>query len=108
MSAPFKLSHTSGLILHTISRGYRYGFDIMDVTGLPSGTVYPALRRLEREKWMQSNWEDEQSAQQRPARKYYRLTRLGRSALEEALRRYPLLSQIAPRDKEQPPTRSRV
>jgi DNA-binding PadR family transcriptional regulator len=108
MNAPLKLSHTSGLILHTISRGYRYGFDIMDVTGLPSGTVYPALRRLERQAWVQSSWEDEQSAPQRPARKYYRLTRLGKSALEEALRRYPLLSQIAPRDKAQPHARSQV
>lgn len=103
-----KLSHTSGLILHTISRGYRYGFDIMDVTGLPSGTVYPALRRLERDAWLLSSWEDEQSAPQRPARRYYRLTRLGKSALEEALRRYPLLSQIAPKDKAQPHARSQA
>lgn len=108
MDAPLTLSHTSGLILQTVSRGYRYGFDIMDVTGLPSGTVYPALRRLEREGWVQSSWEDEQLAQQRPARKYYRLTRLGTSALEEALRRYPLLSQMAPRDKAQPRARSRI
>ena len=39
MDIPVKLSHTSALILQTISHGYRYGFDIMDVTGLPSGTV---------------------------------------------------------------------
>ena len=50
MDTPVKLSHTSALILQTISQGYCYGFDIMDVTGLPSGTVYPALRRLERER----------------------------------------------------------
>src|SRR5438132_628697 len=43
METPVNLSHTSALILQTISHGYRYGFDIMDVTGLPSGTVYPAL-----------------------------------------------------------------
>ena len=49
MNSPVKLSHTAALILQTISQGYCYGFDIMDVTGLPSGTVYPALRRLERE-----------------------------------------------------------
>jgi PadR family transcriptional regulator PadR len=108
MSVPLKLSHTSGLLLHTIDRGYRYGFDIMDVTGLPSGTVYPALRRLERDGWVQSNWEDEQLAEQRPTRKYYRLTRLGNLALEEALRRYPLLRQIAPRDKGHTRVRSRV
>ena len=35
------------LILQALDNGYYYGFDIMDVTGLPSGTVYPALRRME-------------------------------------------------------------
>ncbi|MFN7929787.1 MAG: hypothetical protein U0Y68_17950 [Blastocatellia bacterium] len=35
------------LILQAVENGYRYGFDVMTITGLPSGTVYPALRRLE-------------------------------------------------------------
>jgi DNA-binding PadR family transcriptional regulator len=35
------------LILQAHAHGYRFGFDIMQVTGLPSGTIYPALRRLE-------------------------------------------------------------
>ena len=59
MDTPVKLSHTSALILQTISHGYCYGFDIMDVTGLPSGTVYPALRRLERDRLIHSKWESE-------------------------------------------------
>ena len=41
------LSYAVTIILQTLANGYQYGFDIMDVTGLPSGTVYPALRRLE-------------------------------------------------------------
>ena len=41
------LSITVAVILQALENGYQYGFDIMDVTGLPSGTVYPALRRLE-------------------------------------------------------------
>jgi DNA-binding PadR family transcriptional regulator len=40
------LSYTMALILQVVEHGYRYGFDIMTVTGLASGTVYPALRRL--------------------------------------------------------------
>jgi len=59
MDRPLRFSHTSALILQTISQGYRYGFDIMDVTGLPSGTVYPALRRLERDQLIQSKGESE-------------------------------------------------
>src|SRR3984957_3770751 len=51
MSNP-RLSHSAALILKAISLGYRYGFDVMEVTGLPSGTVYPALRRLERDAYL--------------------------------------------------------
>ncbi|MCG8469139.1 MAG: PadR family transcriptional regulator, partial [Gemmatimonadetes bacterium] len=41
------LGITTIQVLHAVAVGRRYGFDIMDSTGLPSGTVYPALRRLE-------------------------------------------------------------
>jgi PadR family transcriptional regulator PadR len=90
-----KLTHTSALILKTISAGYRYGFDIMEATGLPSGTVYPALRRLEQSALIQSKWEKEREAKQRPARKYYRLTALGERTLTKATERYPLLRHVA-------------
>src|SRR5215468_12254395 len=95
MDTPIKLSHTSALILQTISYGYRYGFDIMDVTGLPSGTVYPALRRLERDELIQSKWESEAMAKDRPPRKNYRVTALGNEVLVGAVKRYPLLEQLA-------------
>jgi PadR family transcriptional regulator PadR len=36
---PTRLSHTAALILKAISLGYRFGFDIMEATGLPSGSV---------------------------------------------------------------------
>lgn len=93
-----KISHTSALILQTVSSGYMYGFDIMEVTGLPSGTVYPALRRLEQDELINGNWEDgkEASSNDRPRRRYYRLTRTGKDALGNALKRYPLLAQLAP------------
>src|SRR6266699_6094116 len=96
MEKPLRLSHTSALILQTISQGYRYGFDIMDVTGLPSGTVYPALRRLERQELIKSSWEMERAAfaEQRPARKYYKLTREGKETLAKALERYTLFEQL--------------
>ena len=43
------LTLPTALVLHALARGFRYGFDIMDATGLPSGTIYPILRRLERD-----------------------------------------------------------
>jgi DNA-binding PadR family transcriptional regulator len=99
MDTPIKLSHTSALILQTLSYGYRYGFDIMDVTGLPSGTVYPALRRLERDQLIRSKWESNALAQERPLRKYYRITQLGNEVLQSAVKRYPLLGRMAPEVK---------
>src|SRR5215472_11915034 len=89
------LSYSATVILWTIANGYRYGFEIMDNTGLPSGTVYPALRRLEDSSFVESKWEKHQIAQRelRPPRKYYELTREGEKALADAVKRYRLLDQ---------------
>jgi DNA-binding PadR family transcriptional regulator len=95
------LSHTSSLILLVISTGRRYGFDIMEATGLPSGTVYPALRRLEQQALIQSKWEKSGKAlaEQRPARKYYKLTGAGEQVLGKAVQRFPLLQHMAHKEK---------
>ncbi len=65
----------------------RYGLDLGEATGLPSGTIYPIMARLERIKWVESDWEDPDAhiAQGRPRRRYYRLTREGAEAAAEAL-----------------------
>jgi DNA-binding PadR family transcriptional regulator len=89
MSNP-RLSHSAALILKAISLGYCFGFDVMEITGLPSGTVYPALRRLERES------EEDAFSSQRPARRYYQLTREGKAAALAATERYPLLARLLP------------
>jgi PadR family transcriptional regulator PadR len=96
MADDVKLTHTSALILQTIGAGYRYGFDVMEATGLPSGTVYPALRRLEQLGLIHSTWEKESKAlaEQRPARKYYKLTAAGEKTLTKAVERYPLLQYV--------------
>ena len=101
METSSRISHTSALILQTIRSGYIYGFDIMDVTGLPSGTIYPALRRLENESLVRGDWEDSKIAlrQDRPPRRYYKLTRQGKDALISAVERYPLLARLAPEEK---------
>lgn len=98
MEVEAKLSHTAAMILHAIHAGNVYGFSVMEVTGLPSGTVYPAMRRLERDGLILSKWEQQSIAdqQQRPARKYYRLTRTGKATLESLYKRYPLLSRMIP------------
>lgn len=93
-----RLSHSVAILLKALSLGYQFGFEIMEVSGLPSGTVYPALRRLERDGLVTSHWEAEEEAvaEQRPARRYYVLTRAGREAESTATKRYPLLSRLIP------------
>jgi DNA-binding PadR family transcriptional regulator len=86
------LSLSAAAILQAIDRGFVYGFDIMDATGLPSGTVYPALRRMDAAGFIASRWESAAQAQrdQRPPRKYYELTPSGQIARQAASRRYRL------------------
>ena len=89
------LTYSTTVILQAVANGALYGFDIIDVTGLPGGTVYPALRRLEEAGHVTSKWEKESVAQgePRPRRRYYELTRSGRDALTDAVKRYRLLEQ---------------
>jgi PadR family transcriptional regulator PadR len=93
-----RLSITSVSVLQAVAGGLEYGFDIIDSTGLPSGTVYPALSRLERDGYVRSAWEDEARAHRdgRPARRYYRLTAPGVRVLQESLAHYRALTRPAP------------
>jgi DNA-binding PadR family transcriptional regulator len=65
----------------------RYGLELCVVTGLPSGTIYPVLARLEQCGWAESEWEDPEAhvKEGRPRRRYYRLTRDGAEYAEHAL-----------------------
>ena len=98
MGRLFSLTYPTAVVLMAIRAGHRYGFDVMDATGLPDGTVYPILRRLEKRGVLASAWEDEEvaKADQRPARKYYRLTPVGEESLGDVLARFPLLDRLFP------------
>ena len=99
-----KLSHTAAMILQAIDAGFVYGFSIMEMTGLPSGTVYPAMRRLERDELISSRWERQSIADRelRPPRKYYKITAAGRATLQSSRRRYPLLERLIPTGEAKP------
>ena len=105
MAGEIKLSHTAAIILQAINAGSVYGFNLMEMTGLPSGTVYPALRRLERDELIRSQWERQAiaDAEQRPPRKYYKLTAAGKATLQGARKRYPLLERLIPSDEVKSP-----
>jgi DNA-binding PadR family transcriptional regulator len=92
-------SFTGVLILQALAQGYRFGFDIMQVTGLPSGTIYPALRRLESLDFVTSDWEKDGNARKegRPRRRYYTLTQMGRRQLKESEARMQAVGRLIPR-----------
>ena len=87
--SPIRLTQATALVLQALATGRRHGFQIMEVSGLPSGTVYPVLRRLERELAVESEWEDaaEASAAGRRVRRIYQLTESGQELAERARQR---------------------
>ena len=84
------------MVLHALARGHRYGFDLLEQTGLTSGTVYPALERLERRGFVRSRWEDAARAheEKRPPRRYFEVTAEGKAELVQALARYKALAPL--------------
>lgn len=96
------MTQVTALVMRAVAAGYRYGFDVMETCALPSGTVYPALRRLEKAGLLKSRWEKSADAHAdgRPRRRTYELTGRGRNALPEAEHKLAevrrLLSDLSP------------
>jgi PadR family transcriptional regulator, regulatory protein PadR len=73
-------------VLALLASEERYGFDLVralaDVDGMVTseGTIYPLLARLRRDGLVESFWRESPSG---PPRRYYGLTRAGRSALDQ-------------------------
>ena len=96
MPKPVSLSYGSAAILHAVADGRQFGFDVMNATGLTSGTVYPALDRLESAGYLRSKWESDAvaHAEGRPARRYFTLTASGAAVLRAALEKYKALRPL--------------
>jgi PadR family transcriptional regulator, regulatory protein PadR len=79
------------LILKVVALGSIHGYGISqriqqiskDVLQVQQGSLYPALHRLEKRRWLESEWGESESGRQA---KYYKLSALGRKQLvtEEA------------------------
>ena len=74
------------LVLKTLQWGDQHGYGISqairttssDVLQVETGSLYPALHRLERQKWVSSEWR-KSDANQRA--KFYRITAIGKKQL---------------------------
>ena len=67
-------------------RKWRYGYELMKIADVSSGTLYPLLARLTDDGWLESRWEDSEFPG-KPARQMYRLTATGRVQARHALER---------------------
>ena len=85
MRAETLKGHLDGLLLASLEAGPRHGYAIMEALragsggqfDLPTGTIYPALRRLERAGLIHGTWSEGAGRQ----RRVYELTPAGRGAL---------------------------
>ncbi|MGA2372044.1 MAG: PadR family transcriptional regulator [Candidatus Korobacteraceae bacterium] len=74
------------LILRTLQWGPQHGYGISqairinsgDVLQVETGSLYPALHRLERQGWVRAEWKQTESKQRA---KSYRITALGKKQL---------------------------
>jgi DNA-binding PadR family transcriptional regulator len=67
-------------------RQWRHGYELAQVTGLQSGTLYPILMRLSDRKLLDSKWQ-ETPERGRPPRHMYRLTGTGLAWAKDQLAR---------------------
>jgi PadR family transcriptional regulator PadR len=101
------------LILQTLLWGEQHGYGISqviraqtsDVLQVDTGSLYPALHRLQKQKWIAAEWKTTENSQRA---KFYRLTAAGRKQLAEQRSRWEQISQAIAAVLNTPKTRSEV
>lgn len=86
------------LILQTVARGAQHGHGISqairarsgELLSVETGSLYPALHRLEKRGWLDSEWRSSENNQRA---KYYALTKSGKKQLAAEQDRWKLLVQ---------------
>jgi PadR family transcriptional regulator PadR len=98
------------LILQTLRWGAQHGYGIAqavragssDVLQVETGSLYPAVHRLERQGWVKAEWKQSENRQRA---KYYSLTAAGRKRLAAERERWDRVSAaisslMEPRESE--------
>ena len=86
------------MILQTLQWGSQHGYGISlairnrsgEILQVDTGSLYPALHRLEKQKWVASEWKVSENKQRA---KYYRLTVAGKRQLAEERSRWQQLTE---------------
>src|SRR5712675_1922141 len=87
------------LILQTLQWGPQHGYGIGqairirsgEVLQVETGSLYPALHRLERQTWVRSEWKQTESNQRA---KFYRITANGKKQLASDLSRWQRMVEV--------------
>jgi PadR family transcriptional regulator len=85
------------MILQTLQWGPQHGYGISlairnrsgEILQVDTGSLYPALHRLEKQKWVASEWKVSENKQRA---KYYRLTAAGKRQLAQERSRWQQLT----------------
>src|SRR5436853_5395509 len=101
-NAPFRVELLQGtldvLILRTLMAGSAHGHAIAkhiqrtseELLQVETGSLYPALHRLEAKGWIEASWKHAESGKRA---RYYRLTALGRKQLKAEQSRWRAFSR---------------
>ena len=92
--------HIDTIILSLLHSRDMYGYDLAKLVReksneqfeLKEGTLYLSLKRLEKNKWIESYWSDEQGPGGR--RKYYKLTPIGEEGFAEKRKEWDFVKKL--------------
>lgn len=92
------------LLLSLINQRDLYGYEITkllkqlsdDQYEMSEGTLYPALKRLERKEWIESYWMETAAGR----RKYYKITESGIRELEKKQNDWKLVENLVRKSSE--------
>lgn len=73
-----------------------HGYEVVKATGLKGGTVYPTLKRLEKQEWVDSFWDIEN----KPPRQVFSINESNKESLERQLENAILDLEILREDSE--------
>jgi len=92
------------LMLNLLAKEDMYGYEIVkrlknesnDLYNMSEGTLYPALKRLEKREWLTSYWTETSSGR----RKYYQITHEGKTVLDQKLIEWKHVNNLILRTSE--------
>jgi len=90
------------LLLSLLAEQDRYGYEMTkqlrvlsdEAYSMNEGTLYPALKRLEKQEYVTSYWQDEALGKRR---KYYAITDVGREQLKQKIASWEQLTRLIER-----------